>query len=200
MITRRTLATFKAVKHSQNDFTQSSKRQNKTNRRAAIHRGAISHNPKTNSKTKTQHAPVCKNKRSYELITRRTASDTGKVFYKCQICRKITNGYGNLNKHCRIHTGEKPYHCTVCGKAFSDKSGYDVHYRIYAGIKPYKCSVCKREFRSSILTRVPASHLVASYVKKRSVTSGSYSFTKINIMEEEIWTWVIVLNFVEQFD
>ena len=93
--------------------------------------------------------PVCKNKRSYELITRRTASDTGKVFYECQICRKITNGYGNLNKHCRIHTGEKPYHCTVCGKAFSDKSGYDVHYRIHTGIKPYKCSVCKREFRSS---------------------------------------------------
>ena len=70
--------------------------------------------------------PVCKNKRSYKLITRRTASDTGKVFYEC---RKITNDYHNLNKHCRIHTGEKPYHCTVCKKAFSDKSDYDVHYR-----------------------------------------------------------------------
>ena len=93
--------------------------------------------------------PVCKNKRSYKLITRRKASDTGKVFYDCLICRKITNDYGNLNKHCRIHMGEKPYHCTVCGKAFSDKSDYDVHYRLHTGIKPYECMVCGRAFRSS---------------------------------------------------
>ena len=93
--------------------------------------------------------PVCRNKRSYELITRRTASDTGKVFYECQIRRKITNDYGNLKKHCRIHTGEKPFHCAVCGKAFSDQSDYDVHYRIHGGIKPYDCNVCGRAFRRS---------------------------------------------------
>ena len=66
--------------------------------------------------------PVCKSKRSYELITRRTASDTGKVFYECQICRKITNGYGNLNKHCRIHTGENHTIARFVEKPFQIKA------------------------------------------------------------------------------
>ena len=93
--------------------------------------------------------PVCRNKRSYELISRRTASDTGKVFYECQICRKITDDYTNLNKHCRLHTGEKSFRCSVCGKAYSDKSNYDIHNRIHSGMKPYKCNICGRAFRSS---------------------------------------------------
>ena len=76
--------------------------------------------------------PVCSNKRSYELIIRRIASDTGKAFYECEICGKITPAYGNLNKHCRLHTGEKPFHHDVCNKAFSDKSAYEVYHRIHS--------------------------------------------------------------------
>ena len=93
--------------------------------------------------------PVCTNKRSYELIIRRIASDTGKPFYECEICGRVTTDYSNLNKHCRLHTGEKPFKCNACGKAFSDRSDYDVHCRIHNGINPYDCNVCRRAFRTS---------------------------------------------------
>ena len=63
------------------------------------------HTPKLKKNT----PPVCINKRSYELIIRRQASDTGEPFFECEICGKVTTEYGNLNKYCRIHMGEKPY-------------------------------------------------------------------------------------------
>ena len=93
--------------------------------------------------------PACSNKRSYELIIQRTASDTGKPFYECEICGKTTPHYSNLNKHSRIHTGERPFRCDACGKAFSDRSGYEVHCRIHSGIKPYDFNVCGRASRTS---------------------------------------------------
>ena len=75
--------------------------------------------------------PVRTNRRSYELIIRRQASDTGKTFFECEICWRVTTDYSNLNKHCRLHTGEKPFKCNECEKAFSDRSDYDFHCRTH---------------------------------------------------------------------
>ena len=75
--------------------------------------------------------PVCTNRRSYEFIIRRQASDTGKTFFECEICGRVTTDYSNLNKHCRLHTREKPFKCNECKKAFSDRSDYDVHCRTH---------------------------------------------------------------------
>ena len=91
------------------------------------------HTPKLRKNT----PPVCTNRRSYELIIRRQASDTKKTFFECKICGKVTTDYSNLNKHCRLHTGEKPFKCNVCEKAFSDRSDYDVHCRRCASKKNY---------------------------------------------------------------
>ena len=93
--------------------------------------------------------PVCKDKRSYELIIRRIASDTGKAFYECENCGKITPDYSNLNKHCRLHMGEKPFKCDVREKAFSDRSGYDVHCRTHSEMKPHKRDARGKTLRTS---------------------------------------------------
>ena len=76
-------------------------------------------------------SPICTNRRSYELIIRRQASDTGKTFFDCEICGRVTTDYSNLNKHCRLHTVEKPFKCNECEKAFSDRSDYVVYCRTH---------------------------------------------------------------------
>ena len=76
MLTRRTLTTFKVIEHNQNDFIQSSKRQYKTIRRAAIHQEQYRTIQKQIPKLRNNTPPVCRNKRSYELIIQRTAYQT----------------------------------------------------------------------------------------------------------------------------
>ena len=104
---------------------------------------------KKNPKLERNTPPVCTNKRSYDLIIRRTASDTGKTFYECEICGKITPDYSNLNKHCRLHTGEKPFKCNVCERAFSDRSDYDAHCRTHSGMEPHKRNARGKTIRTT---------------------------------------------------
>ena len=75
-----------------------------------------------------KNAPVvCTDKKSYELILIRRATDTKRQFFQCEICGRVTTDYSNLNKHCRIHVGDKRYKCCLCGKAFTDSSVRDKH-------------------------------------------------------------------------
>ena len=91
------------------------------------YRAIQKHTPRLRNNT----PPICTNRRSYELIIRRQASDTGKTFFECEICGRVTTDYFNLNKDCRLHTGEKPFKRNECEKAFSDRSDYDVHCRTH---------------------------------------------------------------------
>ena len=82
---------------------------------------------KNNKRLKNNTPPVCTDRRSYELIIIRRASDTKRSFFECEICGRITTDYANLNKHCRLHTGDKRFRCPKCGKTFSDSSNRDAH-------------------------------------------------------------------------
>ena len=113
-----------------NDSTKQLKEQQYTEEQ---YRAIMKHKPRLRKNT----PPVCTNRRSYELIIHRQASDTKKTFFECKICGRVTMDYANLNKHCRIHTGEKPFKCRVCEKAFSDSSDCDAHCLICADKKNY---------------------------------------------------------------
>ena len=124
------------------------------------YRAIQKHTPRLTNNT----PPVCTSRRSYELIIRRQASDTGKTFFECEICGRVTTDYSNLNKHCTLHTGEKPFKCNECEKAFSDRSDYDVHCRTHgektnrttSNLKShsctqkisYVCCMCEEKFPS----------------------------------------------------
>ena len=80
-----------------------------------------------NKRLRHNTRPVCTDKKSYELIIIRKASDTKRPFYECKICGRVTTDYGNLNKHCRIHTGDKRFKCCLCEKTFTDSSHRSAH-------------------------------------------------------------------------
>ena len=80
-----------------------------------------------NNKRVKNAAGVCPDRKNYELIITRRATDTKRKFFQCEICERITTDYGNLLKHCRMHVGDKRYKCCVCGKGFTDSSNRDKH-------------------------------------------------------------------------
>ena len=82
---------------------------------------------KHNKRVRKNAPALHTDKKSYELIMVRQASDTKKTFFQCKICGRVTTDYGNLNKHCRIHTGDKRFKCCLCGKAFTDSSDRTAH-------------------------------------------------------------------------
>ena len=79
-----------------------------------------------NRKLRNPHV-VCPDKKSYELILIRRATDTKRKFFQCKYCGRVATNYSNLNKHCRIHVGDKRYKCCLCGEAFTDSSVRNRH-------------------------------------------------------------------------
>ena len=65
---------------------------------------------------------------------------------QCEICGKIFNQSGNLNRHRVVHTRERPFKCDVCGKGFSQKSHARTHQTVHTGVKAFECHYCNKRF------------------------------------------------------
>eukprot|EP00039_Didymoeca_costata_P001621 m.53855 g.53855 ORF g.53855 m.53855 type:complete len:349 (+) comp10884_c0_seq3:245-1291(+) len=66
--------------------------------------------------------------------------------YQCDICGKIFNQSGNLNRHRVVHTRERPFKCQICGKGFSQKSHVRTHQTVHTGLKAFECKYCDKKF------------------------------------------------------
>ena len=74
--------------------------------------------------------------------------------YKCEICDKIFDSFGNLKSHYKkIHggkLGQKDHRCGQCEKAFFYSFHLKLHIKnVHEGIKDYKCEECGKTFSQS---------------------------------------------------
>jgi stress-induced morphogen len=66
--------------------------------------------------------------------------------FRCEICGKVFNQSGNLNRHKVVHTRSRPFKCDVCGKGFSQKSHVRTHQTVHTGTKAFECHNCQKRF------------------------------------------------------
>eukprot|EP00069_Balaena_mysticetus_P021578 bmy_13630T0 len=65
-----------------------------------------------------------------------------KYIHPCEICGRIFNSIGNLERHKLIHTGVKSHACEQCGKSFARKDMLKEHMRVHDNIREYLCAEC----------------------------------------------------------
>uniref|UniRef100_A0A3B3ZFV4 Uncharacterized protein n=1 Tax=Periophthalmus magnuspinnatus TaxID=409849 RepID=A0A3B3ZFV4_9GOBI len=61
--------------------------------------------------------------------------------HPCEVCGRIFNSYGNLERHKIIHT-VKSHSCDKCGKSFARKDMLKEHLRVHDDIRDYLCAEC----------------------------------------------------------
>ncbi|XP_078265770.1 PR domain zinc finger protein 15 isoform X4 [Rhinoraja longicauda] len=69
-----------------------------------------------------------------------------KYIHPCDICGRIFNSTGNLERHKIIHTGVKDFMCELCGKTFSERNSMENHKLLHTVGKQWTCSVCEKKF------------------------------------------------------
>uniref|UniRef100_A0A8C3BEH2 PR domain zinc finger protein 15 n=1 Tax=Cairina moschata TaxID=8855 RepID=A0A8C3BEH2_CAIMO len=85
-----------------------------------------------------------------------------KYIHPCEICGRIFNSIGNLERHKLIHTGMKTkhalrhhmklhkgikeYECKECHRKFAQKVNMLKHYKRHTGIKDFMCELCGKTF------------------------------------------------------
>ncbi|XP_077198880.1 PR domain zinc finger protein 15 isoform X2 [Paroedura picta] len=71
-----------------------------------------------------------------------------KYIHPCEICGRIFNSIGNLERHKLIHTGVKSHACEQCG--MKTKHALRHHMKLHKGIKEYECMECHRKFAQKV--------------------------------------------------
>ncbi|XP_069492133.1 PR domain zinc finger protein 15 isoform X2 [Ambystoma mexicanum] len=71
-----------------------------------------------------------------------------KYIHPCEICGRIFNSIGNLDRHKLIHTGVKSHICNVCGKSFARKDMLKEHMRVHDDIREYLCAECGKGMKT----------------------------------------------------
>ncbi|XP_054983656.1 PR domain zinc finger protein 15 isoform X2 [Sorex araneus] len=71
-----------------------------------------------------------------------------KYIHPCEICGRIFNSIGNLERHKLIHTGVKSHACEQCGKSFARKDMLKEHMRVHDDIREYLCAECGKGMKT----------------------------------------------------
>ncbi|KAM8906638.1 PR domain zinc finger protein 15 isoform 3-T3 [Lycaon pictus] len=71
-----------------------------------------------------------------------------KYIHPCEVCGRIFNSIGNLERHKLIHTGVKSHACEQCGKSFARKDMLKEHMRVHDNIREYLCAECGKGMKT----------------------------------------------------
>ncbi|XP_029957474.1 PR domain zinc finger protein 15 [Salarias fasciatus] len=71
-----------------------------------------------------------------------------KYIHPCEICGRIFNSIGNLERHKIIHTGVKSHGCDKCGKSFARKDMLKEHLRVHDDNRDYLCAECGKGMKT----------------------------------------------------
>ncbi|XP_072901122.1 PR domain zinc finger protein 15 isoform X2 [Hemitrygon akajei] len=71
-----------------------------------------------------------------------------KYIHPCDICGRIFNSTGNLERHKIIHTGVKSHTCEQCGKAFARRDMLKEHMRVHDNVRDYLCAECGKGMKT----------------------------------------------------
>ncbi|XP_062869795.1 PR domain zinc finger protein 15 [Trichomycterus rosablanca] len=71
-----------------------------------------------------------------------------RYIHPCEMCGRIFNSIGNLERHKIIHTGVKSHSCDQCGKSFARKDMLKEHLRVHDDIRDYLCAECGKGMKT----------------------------------------------------
>ncbi|XP_075710746.1 PR domain zinc finger protein 15 isoform X2 [Rhinoderma darwinii] len=71
-----------------------------------------------------------------------------KYIHPCEVCGRIFNSIGNLERHKLIHSGVKSHGCDQCGKSFARKDMLKEHMRVHDNIREYLCAECGKGMKT----------------------------------------------------
>ncbi|XP_034034909.1 PR domain zinc finger protein 15 [Thalassophryne amazonica] len=71
-----------------------------------------------------------------------------KYIHPCEICGRIFNSIGNLERHKIIHSGVKSHSCEQCGKSFARKDMLKEHLRVHDNIRDFLCAECGKGMKT----------------------------------------------------
>ncbi|XP_067849428.1 PR domain zinc finger protein 15 isoform X2 [Heptranchias perlo] len=71
-----------------------------------------------------------------------------KYIHPCDICGRIFNSTGNLERHKIIHTGVKSHTCEQCGKSFARRDMLKEHMRVHDNVRDYLCAECGKGMKT----------------------------------------------------
>ncbi|OCT91308.1 PR domain zinc finger protein 15 isoform X2 [Xenopus laevis] len=71
-----------------------------------------------------------------------------KYIHPCEVCGRIFNSIGNLERHKLIHSGVKSHGCEQCGKSFARKDMLKEHMRVHDNLREYLCAECGKGMKT----------------------------------------------------
>ncbi|XP_042190321.1 PR domain zinc finger protein 15 [Callorhinchus milii] len=77
-----------------------------------------------------------------------TDPNVQKYIHPCDICGRIFNSTGNLERHKIIHTGVKSHTCEQCGKSFARRDMLKEHMRVHDNVRDYLCAECGKGMKT----------------------------------------------------